>query len=432
MLIDKDTRTKFQSTQLINRLWEQLLHWRWWIFVLLSVIALAFEFLSYHFNLENNLEQIRIFQFVFPYVLIFPALGLIFLGLIETRSELSHAVRIYNLQHELRRALDSANDWDEIADRLLQFMSDQYTIAGLSLHVYNQFSEKYENVADKFFCKQAKLNVHWIPLNHGGRQVALLHLYLFPDIPYPAAQVRTFQKLAPDFATAIERVQLLRSYTDGEQAIRKNERDRIARQLHDTVSHDLAYLRLKLVRLSGSKDLNGLAPTLSELEQMNGVIDDALSQLRSLMNESSEESHDLPSTDLVSQVRDFAFLIGTRANFQISFQNKGELKALSAQMQRQVLYLVREILRNVEKHARAKNVTLTFTWIDDGLTISVTDDGQGFDINLKQNVDGHYGIKLIREIVNGLRGTVSMVSDQNTGTQVDMWLPILEDNSRGM
>jgi signal transduction histidine kinase len=91
-------------------------------------------------------------------------------------------------------------------------------------------------------------------------------------------------------------------------------------------------------------------------------------------------------------------------------------------MHRQVLYLVREILRNVEKHAHAQNVTLTIR-LDNGLTIKISDDGQGFDVNMWQKYEGHYGLRTVREIVYELSGSLSVLSNQGEGTQITICLP---------
>ena len=328
----------------------------------------------------------------------------------------------YNLQRELQRELIAVNDWDEIAASLFRFITNHIPLAGLSLHVYNQISEKYEIVAEIFPSKETNPPVHCLPLIHGSKQIALLYLYLFPDITYPQVQINIIQSLAPEFTLAVERIRLLHSLTENTQDIQKKEQIRIARHLHDTIVHDLAYMRLKLDQLLNSEQLNGLATFYSEIEHLHDIANKALDQIRSLLSELQDESHTLPSVDLGSVIKECALLVGARANFQVDFKTEGEPKILPPQMQRQILYLVREILRNVEKHAHAQNITLTLNWIDNGLTINISDNGQGFDDIMRQN-DAYYGLRIMQEIVHELNGSLTLKSGYNEGTQVALWLP---------
>jgi signal transduction histidine kinase len=68
-------------------------------------------------------------------------------------------------------------------------------------------------------------------------------------------------------------------------------------------------------------------------------------------------------------------------------------------------------------------VDLTLNWIDDGLTIKVSDDGQGFDVSMKQNEDRHYGLGIIQEIIDELNGSLFVESGQNEGTKITIQLP---------
>src|SRR3989337_1124938 len=118
---------------------------------------------------------------------------------------------LYTLQRELQRELIAVNDWDEIAATLFRFITNHLPLAGLSLHVYNQISEKYEIVAEIFPSKETNPPVHCLPLIHGSKQIALLYLYLFPDIAYPQVQINIIQSLAPEFTLPLGRIRFLRS-----------------------------------------------------------------------------------------------------------------------------------------------------------------------------------------------------------------------------
>jgi signal transduction histidine kinase len=319
----------------------------------------------------------------------------------------------------------AVKDWDDLASILYQFIKNQLPLVGLSLHVYNPISEKYEIVTEMLSGEEIEPFVHCLPLIHGGKQIALLNLYMFPDGSYPPAKKELIERVAPEVAMAIERIDGFRLLTQSTLAVQKNERNRIARHLHDTIGHDLAYLCLKLDQLSSSPGpMNGSVKFHSEIESLYNVANNAVDHVRNLLGELQDEDHAIPSPDLVSNVKECALLIGARGNFQVNIEiSRGDPKTLLPQMHRQILYLVREILRNVEKHAYAQNVTLTINWSEDALTIKISDDGLGFDVNRWQKKEGHYGLKTMREIVYELNGSLSMVSNPGKGTQITIGLP---------
>ncbi|OGO29317.1 MAG: hypothetical protein A2W33_01575 [Chloroflexi bacterium RBG_16_52_11] len=304
-----------------------------------------------------------------------------------------------------------------------RFWEQVLRLTGLSSLVYNQISKKYEIPAEKFSYNESEPSVYGLPLIHDSQQIAWLYFHMFPDVFNPPAQTDMLQSLAPEIALAFERIDLMRSQTEITQAIQKKEQDHIARHLHDTIGHDLAYLCLKLDQLSSTGHQNGSASFQSEIKYLHSVANNAYEQIRNLLSELQDEQHDPSSTDLVSHVKESALLIGARANFQVNLRTVGNPIILPPQLQRQILYLVREALRNVEKHANAQNVTLAFNWIDNGLTIKLWDDGQGFDVSVKQKNGGHYGLRIIQEIVDELNGSLSVESSQNEGTQITLWLP---------
>lgn len=425
-MIDKAKPTRFKLPGLDNPFWEKVFQGRRGILIicLAAISTLVFDFYRYSIDQEGNFEGIDLLDISFPFFLILPALGLISLSLLETRSVWSRTVHHANLQRELNRQLMAVKDWDEVATTLFQFIKNHLPLTGLSLFVYNQSSEKYEIVDEELFGREIEPVVHSLPLIHVGKEIALLNLYILPDVSYPTAKIEMIQNLAPEVAMAIERIDSFRSFSERTLAIQKNERNRIARHLHDTIGHDLTYLCLKLDHLSSSPDhMNGFVKFHSEIESMYGIANDAVDHVRNLLSELQDENPALSSADLVSDVKECALLIGARANFQVNIKISGDPKILLPQMHRQILYLVREILRNVEKHAHAQNVTLTISWLDNGLNIKISDDGQGFDVNVSQKKDGHFGIRTVQEIVQELNGSLSMVSNQGEATQITIWLP---------
>jgi two-component system NarL family sensor kinase len=89
---------------------------------------------------------------------------------------------------------------------------------------------------------------------------------------------------------------------------------------------------------------------------------------------------------------------------------------------RQLFYIFREALGNIEKHAHAKHVSGEFIWGDQTLTLSILDDGIGFDAESVQT-SGHFGLKFMRERTEQLKGSFYIRSVPGKGTTVTAVIP---------
>jgi signal transduction histidine kinase len=128
------------------------------------------------------------------------------------------------------------------------------------------------------------------------------------------------------------------------------------------------------------------------------------------------------STDLFRLFSRYAEQIEERSSFKIDFSSRGEPMALSAKRMRQLFYIFREILNNIEKHADASRVSMEMAWGGDLLTFVVNDNGRGFDPN-KIQYGSHYGLKFMKERAELLNGSLSIHSQTGSGTQIEIQIP---------
>ena len=192
----------------------------------------------------------------------------------------------------------------------------------------------------------------------------------------------------------------------------------IARDLHDTVGQNISYLRMKLDHLADNEFLTDPVIAL-EIKGMGIVANESYDLIRGTLAVLQLED----SADLSLLLARYAAQIGERSTFKIEFSSKGEPKALSAKRMRQLFYIYREILNNIEKHANASNATIEVLWSDDHLALVVFDDGCGFEpINNIQHT-GHYGLKFMRERVKLLDGTFVVKSAPGAGTNIVIHVP---------
>jgi signal transduction histidine kinase len=196
------------------------------------------------------------------------------------------------------------------------------------------------------------------------------------------------------------------------------EQHRIARDLHDSLAQNLGYLRLKLDQLAHDNVLQEFAAIRQELELMSEVADAAYEQVQGeLVNLYHTSSGDL-QTALLSQAR----LIASQAGFQIQFASEGVPGRVSPDVQDHLYYLLHEALTNIGKHAAAKSVRINLKWAADALTVTLTDDGRGFDPGVSP--DGHLGLAIMRERAREVNALCRITSHPGEGTQLTLRLPV--------
>jgi signal transduction histidine kinase len=192
------------------------------------------------------------------------------------------------------------------------------------------------------------------------------------------------------------------------------ERTRIARDLHDRIGQSLAYLAFELDRIVKSKTLVPDDPTSKALDQLRtdvrGVIREVRDTLYDLRTDVSE-TQSLPSTleAFLHRVRDRSGL-----ETHLRAQETGRLPILQ---ERELWRVAQEAVTNVERHAKANQVTVTW-WCDGRRAIlQVSDDGKGFPIGKAGRLDS-YGLVGMRERASSIGATLSVESQPGRGTRV--------------
>ena len=391
-------------------------------------------------------QGVKLFFVVFPVAISIRSFVGVTINLVKTRLERHQMVSLDTLQNEANYSLSNAQDYTETAALLFQFLADYVPIAGLSLLVYDRLSGQFSLLAEHspqnamakallgsdgllFRLKTLEPNVgvvvpnilsgrpesshlFCLSLAEDAQQVTILILYVPSGVSYSSSQIEVINRLTPKIADSIERIRLLGLVSDLKKALRK-EQSRIARYLHDSISGNLAYIHLKLDQLSKQE-------SSPEIRTLRDLAVETYERVRSLLTELDPVSEPLDLTPaLYKTVRD----IGERANFNAHFENIGKPRKLPPIVERQILYVARELLRNVEKHARARQVTFKLIWAEDNLTIEFSDDGQGFDVSENRFESGHLGLRIIQEIAEELNGRLTLTSSEEGGTKVVLRIP---------
>ena len=200
------------------------------------------------------------------------------------------------------------------------------------------------------------------------------------------------------------------------QAIHSMQMD-IARDLHDTVGQNIGYLRMKLDHLSES-DQKLEADLRAELINMLRVADESYDLIRGTL--SMLRSGGL--ADPLSLFVQYANQVEERSSLHISVSSQGEPRPLPPNLIRQLFFVFRESLANIEKHANADQVSVSLTWSDTDLSLTINDNGDGFQVDGVKFVN-HYGLRFMRERIAALNGSFDVRSEMGKGTEIRVLVP---------
>lgn len=201
---------------------------------------------------------------------------------------------------------------------------------------------------------------------------------------------------------------------------RASERERIARELHDTLLQGVQGLILGLQNVAD--DLPGSAPARAEITRSLDRADD-------LLAESRDRVHDLRTSTQARSLPESLILLGERTlagtGIDIRSTVTGEERDLRPLVADELIRLSEEGFFNVHKHAHASRVTIGVTFGKRQLTLRLDDDGIGMPDSDDRSpaTDRHFGLIGMRERVLRLRGKFHVSSRIGAGTSVQVVLP---------
>jgi signal transduction histidine kinase len=208
------------------------------------------------------------------------------------------------------------------------------------------------------------------------------------------------------------------------------ERQRIARELHDSVEQELTGLSMQLGNISG------------DIRQMSAQIPpqfgDSIQIAQKMLQHCQEEAHasiqDLRNIDLEQRGLPGALekllpltVEGFDADLQLNVS--GNSRPLAGITESHLLRIAQEGVANAAHHAAAGKITVDLDYAPETVTLTIGDDGRGFDLSVS-TPDGHFGLRGIRERANKLRATLDIQSAPGEGTTLRVAVPLLDNQKR--
>jgi PAS domain S-box-containing protein len=204
------------------------------------------------------------------------------------------------------------------------------------------------------------------------------------------------------------RVATVTDLSDQARVAALDERRRVARDLHDGLAHELAFIASKASALRRRIDPSG------DIDELVTASERALDEARRAISVLSSTQHEPLGAALAHTAEDLA----ARHSMVLRLAVDPDMDA-SPDVVENVLRIVREAVINAARHGHAPSITLR-GWRDDALHVVVEDDGGGFDPDA---VTRGFGLVSMRERAAALRGSLDLRSAPGRGTRVEVMLP---------
>lgn len=196
----------------------------------------------------------------------------------------------------------------------------------------------------------------------------------------------------------------------------ENERKRIATELHDGVGQMMSAARMNLSAFENDL-LQQDADARARFDRIISLVDESCKEVRSVSHNMMPNA--LLKKGLAAAVREFVDKIDNRI-LKVALHAEGLNERLDANTESMVYRVVQECINNVIKHSGANQLDLSLINDGDGLSITIEDNGRGFDAS--QQSEG-IGLKNIRSRVAYLKGEVEWDSRPGHGTAVTIFVP---------
>jgi signal transduction histidine kinase len=208
--------------------------------------------------------------------------------------------------------------------------------------------------------------------------------------------------------------QLAHYATTVERLAVSHERNRLARELHDTLAHTLSAVAVQLEAMDALWDRDLTAARLS-LNKAQALTHNGLQETRRALG--AMRARPLEDLGLALAVRRLAEQGAERAGFSLKIDIAVDLGSLRPEVEQTVYRVAEEAVTNAVRHANAGTLAVTLRRQDGMLILEVTDDGRGFDPS-GQRGDGRYGLVGMRERAALCGGQLDIASQPGRGTTV--------------
>lgn len=253
-----------------------------------------------------------------------------------------------------------------------------------------------------------------LPIKWNDQIIGVLNVESDRIDAFDVNDITVLESLANQLAVAIENARL---YEQAQQLAAVEERQKLARELHDSVSQALYGIGL------GARTARTLlerepAKAAEPLDYVLSLADAGLAEMRALIFELRPES--LQTEGLVAALGKLVNALGARHQLEVTLE-AGDEPNISTEAKESLYRIAQEAMNNIAKHARANHVDVKLINANGQLLLGISDDGVGFDTSAE--FPGHLGMHSMRERAEKVGGMFTIESVPNAGTRIQVTIP---------
>jgi len=267
--------------------------------------------------------------------------------------------------------------------------------------------------------REAIVRVGWdtmavVPMIYRGVAVGLLMVVYHPERQPDGEELSFLEAIADQAAVALENARL---FEQARALAVVEERQRLSRELHDSVSQALYAISLGAQTAREVLEDDPRA-AVEPIDYVVSLADAALAEMRAMIFDLRPEA--LAQEGLLAALRRQAASVQARHEVAVETRFSGE-PGIPLEAKEMLYRVAQEALQNVVKHARAGHIVLTLEQDGEAVTLSVQDDGRGFDPG--GEFPGHLGLTSMRERAAQAGGRLLVQSAPGAGCTISVRLP---------
>jgi len=259
-----------------------------------------------------------------------------------------------------------------------------------------------------------------LPLRHRTRIVGVLAVAARGKTAFATPEeLRVLEGIGEQIALVIENARLHEQVLD--RAVLE-ERERIARELHDGLAQVLGYINTQTLAVKKLLESRRVGDAMSELDAMGTVSREVYADVR----EAIVGLRTAPK-GLIPTVREYLSRLPRMNGCEVELQVKEDAEGfeLVPSAEIQLVRIVQEALSNVRKHAGASRVQVIVEADEEAVEVEIVDDGHGFDpLVLDRTGWPRLGLQTMRERAQAIGGAFDVVSAPGKGTSVTVRVPL--------
>ncbi|MFC4410893.1 GAF domain-containing sensor histidine kinase [Chungangia koreensis] len=396
---------------------------------------------------RGSLDILSVF-FVFSPLI---AAALLMSVIVKIQTEKNRLKSLFSTTTELNRSMLSGDGYDEFHRQISSFVdfeslilwtneegewekvftAGEHTVgARLSSDQFNHFTELNGPlmIADRRFTKgpaddcfrEYIRSLIYAPLIVENKTVGMMALGRSRSNSFTEEDLSMVATLANQLAIILTTRSLL---AEQERSLILEERNRIAREIHDGIAQSLAGAVMKLETATRIRS--------DQPEYSMELVQDSLTKLRLSLKEIRESIYALRplatvKNGLKKAIKETCHKIQEEFPITIVFEERGESYPLGTEIEKIIFDIFKESIHNITKHANAKNVQVLLSFQQEHILLKIKDDGIGFslvDALLLARREPHFGILNMNDSADKIDASLQIDSKKGMGTEVSLSIP---------